>query len=168
MTVIEKIYGKQLADKEDVQALRLQVEEVKINLTQYRRSDISIPLHSFGADVVFHEIISRDLFEDLNKDLLIKVLVPIDKVLEEVEMTRDDIDEVVLVGGSTRIPKVRELVAEYFNMEPNTSVEPELAVATGVSIQAGIIGGMWPLTVSAVELPTAVRKIHIHWLLFRY
>lgn len=162
MKVIEKRYGQPLKDKEDIQGLRLQVEDAKINLTQYRRSDISLPLHSFGDNVVFHEVLTRDLFEDLNKDLLIKVLEPIDRVLEEVEMTRDDIDEVVLVGGSTRIPKVRELVAEYFNKEPNTSVEPELAVGTGVSIQAGIIGGMWPLTVSAVELPTAVRKIHIH------
>lgn len=162
MKVIEKRYGQPLKDKEDIQGLRLQVEDAKINLTQYSRSDISLPLHSFGDNVVFHEVLTRDLFEDLNKDLLIKVLEPIDRVLEEVEMTRDDIDEVVLVGGSTRIPKVRELVAEYFNKEPNTSVEPELAVGTGVSIQAGIIGGMWPLTVSAVELPTAVRKIHIH------
>ena len=161
-TVIEKRYGHPLTDKEDLQALRLQVEEAKINLTENVCSDIALQLHSFGEDVMFHEILTRDLFEDLNKDLLIKVLEPIDKVLETVEMTRDDIDEVVLVGGSTRIPKVRELVTEYFDKEPNTSIEPELAVATGVSIQAGIIGGMWPLTVSAVELPTAVTKIHIH------
>ena len=160
--VIEKRYGQPLTDKEDLQALRLQVEEAKINLTSYIRSDISLQLHSFGESVIFHEILTRDIFEDLNKDLLLKVLEPIDKVLENVEMTNQDVDEIVLVGGSTRIPKVRELVAEYFEKEPNTSIEPELAVATGVSIQAGIIGGMWPLTVSAVELPTAVKKIHIH------
>ena len=160
--VIEKRYGQPLTDKEDYQALRLQVEEAKINLTNYIRSDISLQLHSFGESVIFHEILTRDIFEDLNKDLLLKVLEPIDKVLENVEMTNQDVDEIVLVGGSTRIPKVRELVAEYFEKEPNTSIEPELAVATGVSIQAGIIGGMWPLTVSAVELPTAVKKIHIH------
>ena len=160
--VIEKRYGQPLTDKEDLQALRLQVEEAKINLTNYIRSDISLQLHSFGESVIFHEILTRDIFEDLNKDLLLKVLEPIDKVLENVEMTNQDVDEIVLVGGSTRIPKVRELVAEYFEKEPNTSIEPELAVATGVSIQAGIIGGMWPLTVSAVELPTAVKKIHIH------
>ena len=162
MTVIEKRYGHPLTDKEDLQSLRLQVEEAKINLTNYIRSDIALPLHSFGDNIMFHEVITRDMFEDLNKDLLIKVLEPIDKVLETVEMNNEDIDEIVLVGGSTRIPKVRELVAEYFEKEPNTSIEPELAVATGVSIQAGIIGGMWPLTVSAVELPTAIKKIHIH------
>lgn len=101
------------------------------------------------------------MFEDLNKDLFEKVLEPVHKVLETLEMTKYDIDEIVLVGGSTRIPKVRKIIAEFFEKEPNTSVDPELAVASGVSIQAGIIGGMWPLTVSAVELPTRVQKIHL-------
>lgn len=71
-------------------------------------------------------------------------------------------NEVVLVGGSTRIPKVRQLIRDYFDKEPNVSIDPELAVASGVSIQAGILGGMWPLTVSAIELPVRAKKIQVN------
>ena len=83
-------------------------------------------------------------------------------MLEATQLSREQVDEIVLVGGSTRIPKVRQLIGDYFGKKPNTAVDPELAVASGVSVQAGILGGMWPLTVSAVELPTRVRKIHVH------
>lgn len=158
---IEKMYGQKLTDKEDLQALRLQVEQAKLDLTYKQTVDIVITLHSLG-NKVFKEAIPRTLFEKLNDDLFNKVLEPIDRVLQAVQLTRDEVDEIVLVGGSTRIPKVRELIRDYFRKQPNTAIDPELAVATGVSIQAGIIGGMWPLTVSAVELPTRVRKIQIH------
>ncbi|WAR22374.1 HSP13-like protein [Mya arenaria] len=157
--VITQRYGDHLTDKEDLQSLLLHVEEIKINLTKDKDCEIEVWLHSLGK--TFSEKITRTLFEDLNRDLFRKVLEPIKKVLEAVEMTKDDINEIVLVGGSTRIPKVRQLIAEFFEKEPNTSIDPELAVASGVSIQAGIIGGMWPLTVSAVELPTQVKKIHL-------
>ena len=112
--------------------------------------------------VCLQESISRELFEELNIDLFQKALKPIDRVLEATELTREDVDEVVLVGGSTRIPKVRQLIRDYFGKAPNTAIDPELAVVSGVSVQAGIIGGMWPLTVSAVELPSRVTKIHVH------
>ncbi|XP_071089722.1 heat shock 70 kDa protein 13-like [Haliotis cracherodii] len=158
---IEKMYGQKLTNKEDLQALRLQVEQAKLDLTYKQTVDIVITLHSLG-NKVFKEAIPRTLFEKLNDDLFNKVLEPIDRVLQAVQLTRDEVDEIVLVGGSTRIPKVRELIRDYFRKQPNTAIDPELAVATGVSIQAGIIGGMWPLTVSAVELPTRVRKIQIH------
>ncbi|KAL4231371.1 Heat shock 70 kDa protein 13 [Mactra antiquata] len=164
--LIEKRFGQPLVDHEDLQGLLLHIEDLKINLTQSDKSEIKMELISMKSSSspkkpVYSDVITRKTFEDINNDLFIKVLEPIRKVLESVELTRDDIDEIVLVGGSTRIPKVRELIAEYFSKEPNTSVDPELAVATGVSIQAGIIGGMWPLTVSAVELPTRVKKIHL-------
>ena len=112
--------------------------------------------------VEFRYLITREQFEDLNQDLFQKVLEPIDKVLESTELPKDWVDEVVLVGGSTRIPKIRQLIRDYFSMEPNTAIDPELAVASGVAIQAGILGGMWPLTVSATELPSTVKKIHLH------
>lgn len=153
-----------MTDREDLQSLLLHAEDLKINLTKKKESEIVLTLHSLpesrGAKV-FSEKVTREMFEDLNKDLFEKVLEPVHKVLETLEMTKYDIDEIVLVGGSTRIPKVRKIIAEFFEKEPNTSVDPELAVASGVSIQAGIIGGMWPLTVSAVELPTRVQKIHL-------
>ena len=159
--VVKERFGQPLMDKADVQALRLQVEEAKLNLTHHLETRITLPLHSFGGKL-FQQSISRTLFEELNYDLFKKALLPIDRVLEVAQLTTDQVDEVVLVGGSTRIPKVRQLIRDYFGKQPNTAIEPELAVVSGVSIQAGNIGGMWPLTVSAVELPTRVRKIHVH------
>lgn len=161
--VIEQKYGKPLTDREDLQGLLLHVEDLKVNLTREHKSEIELELQSMAESKhkVFSTQVSRQLFEDLNKDLFDKVLEPIEIVLKEVDLTIQDIDEVVLVGGSTRIPKIRQLIGEFFKKEPITSEDPDLAVATGVSIQAGILGGMWPLTVSAVELPSRVKKIHV-------
>lgn len=160
LKIIESRFQKALTDKEDLQLLRLTVEETKLQLTYQQKAVISLTFHSLG-DKLFQETVTRQLFEDLNADLFNKVLVPIEKVLERTEMTIDEVDEIVLVGGSTRIPRVIELVTKFMNKKPNTSVDPELAVVTGVSVQAGILGGMWPLTVSAVELPNRVDKIHV-------
>ncbi|CAF0735255.1 unnamed protein product [Adineta ricciae] len=76
-------------------------------------------------------------------------------------LTVNNIDEIVLVGGSTRMLKIRELIADYFQKKPNVNIDPDVAVTHGVSIQAGILGGVWPLNVSATEVRTAVEKIHI-------
>ncbi|KAM9635952.1 heat shock 70 kDa protein 13 isoform 2-T2 [Trichechus inunguis] len=117
----------------------------------------------FGADlsekksgenqVLFETEVSRKLFDTLNEDLFQKILVPIQQVLKEGHLEKTDIDEVVLVGGSTRIPRIRQVIQEFFGKDPNTSVDPDLAVVTGVAIQAGIDGGSWPLQVSALEIP---------------
>ncbi|XP_062598351.1 heat shock 70 kDa protein 13-like [Saccostrea cucullata] len=159
--LIEKEFNLVISDKEDLQAIRLAVEEVKINLTHQQSTPLKLYLHSLGKHSHIQETITRDKFEELNKDLFIKVLEPIRTVLEATHLEKDDIDEIVLVGGSTRIPKIRSLIREFFNKDQNTHVDPELAVAMGVSIQAGIIGGMWPLKVSAVELPNRVVKIQV-------
>ena len=68
-----------------------------------------------------------------------------------------------MVGGSTRVPRVRQVIGDFFHrdLSEEPQVDPELAVATGVSVQAGIMGGMWPLQVSAIEIPMKVRKIHV-------
>lgn len=154
-----------LTDPEDLQTLRLAAEDLKIKLSTQTSAPVNLKLHSLksatGKPVTYQDTITRKLFEDLNRDLFKKVLEPIDKVLEYRDLHKDEIDEIVLVGGSTRIPRVRELIEEYFGKAPNTAIDPELAVASGVSIQAGILGGMWPLTVSATELPTQVKKIQI-------
>ena len=120
-----------------------------------------LTLRSFGH-ALFSETIPRSQFEEVNADLFRHVLLPIGAVLDQSGVSSGEVDEVVLVGGSTRIPMVRQLIGEYFGRPPNTDVDPELAVVKGVSIQAGIIGGMWPLTVSAVERPTTAHKVHIH------
>ncbi|XP_027548442.1 heat shock 70 kDa protein 13 [Neopelma chrysocephalum] len=105
------------------------------------------------VEVVFEMEISRKLFEMLNEDLFEKILVPIEQVLKDGHVDKGEVDEIVLVGGSTRIPQIRKVIRDFFGKEPNTSVDPDLAVVTGVAIQAGIVAGSWPLQVSAVEIP---------------
>lgn len=161
LDLISKQFNKQLVNKTDRQTLRFQVEEAKLKLTNHLSTEISMKITSFQGSPTFHTTVTRQHFENLNADLFKKVLDPIDSVLKTVQMDRQEVHDVVLVGGSTRIPRIRELIKEYFNKDPNTSVEPELAVAIGVSIQAGILGGMWPLTVSAVEKPIRIKKVHI-------
>ena len=168
LQVVEKTFGTALSDPEDLQSVRSAVEATKLHLTDQQTVTLNVTLlsiknkASITKPVVFEYAVTRSLFEDLNSDLFQKVLEPIDRILEATELVKDDIDEIVLVGGSTRIPKVRSMIRDYFNKEPNTSIDPELAVVSGVSIQAGILSGAWPLQVSAIEVPTAVKKIHLH------
>lgn len=113
--------------------------------------------------VVFETEISRKLFEMLNEDLFEKILVPIEQVLKEGHLHKAEVDEIVLVGGSTRIPQIRKVIQDFFGKEPNTSVDPDLAVVMGVAIQAGIVGGSWPLQVSAIEIPNKhLRKTNFN------
>ncbi|XP_043850063.1 heat shock 70 kDa protein 13 [Dromiciops gliroides] len=115
------------------------------------------------SPVLFETEISRKLFDTLNEDLFQKILVPIQQVLKEGNLQKTEIDEVVLVGGSTRIPRIRQLIHEFFGKNPNTSVDPDLAVVMGVAIQAGIDGGSWPLQVSAIEIPNRhLRKTNFN------
>lgn len=149
---------------EDIHHLRQAVESAKINLTFQPSVTIRVPLHlqenrssggegSSATSVLFQTEITRQVFEEINEDLFQKILTPVETVLAEGHLEKGDVDEIVLVGGSTRIPRIRRLISEYFGKEPNTSIDPDLAVVTGVAIQAGIMGGSWPLQVSAIEIP---------------
>ncbi|XP_069617004.1 heat shock 70 kDa protein 13 [Ranitomeya imitator] len=186
-------YGSLPPLKEEIHRLRQSVEAVKLNLTLYDSSWVRMPLtlptrqpskadeqsekmeeaarreedrqhdHSNMEQVHFEAEISRKLFEHLNEDLFQKVLVPIERVLKEGHLQKDEVDEIVLVGGSTRIPRIRQVIRDFFDKEPNTSVDPDLAVVTGVAIQAGIVGGSWPLQVSAIEIPNRhLRKTNFN------
>ncbi|XP_063299171.1 heat shock 70 kDa protein 13 [Pelobates fuscus] len=118
---------------------------------------------SLDRNVNFKIEISRKLFETLNEDLFKKILVPVERVLREGHVEKEEVDEIVLVGGSTRIPRIRQVIRDFFGKEPNTSVDPDLAVVTGVAIQAGIMGGSWPLQVSAIEIPNRhLRKTNFN------
>lgn len=152
--------------KEDIHRLRQAVEAAKLNLTLYPSATVSVQLrlHTHSSQdssdappppppVLFQASISRQLFEELNEDLFQKILAPVETVLAEGHLQKEEVDEIVLVGGSTRIPRIRKLITQFFGKEPNTSVDPDLAVVTGVAIQAGIMGGSWPLQVSAIEIP---------------
>jgi len=161
LTLIED--DNQKSDPNFLQHLRIEVEKCKIDLSTYDQCVINSKW-----------IITRDLFEEINQDLFKKILEPLDRIFtyinSDINEDEDDIsnhlkpntiDEIVLVGGSTRMLKIRQLIEEYFQKKPNIEVDPDVAVTHGVSIQAGILGGVWPLTVSATEVRTAVEKIHI-------
>ncbi|KAM4590403.1 heat shock 70 kDa protein 13 [Fundulus diaphanus] len=162
---VQQQFGVAPALKEDIHRLRQAVEAAKLNLTLHPSALIAVPLHlrpHEGSEtpggpapppVGFQATVTRELFEELNEDLFQKILVPVETVLAEGHLRKEDVDEIVLVGGSTRIPRIRTLISDFFGKEPNTSVDPDLAVVTGVAIQAGIMGGSWPLQVSAIEIP---------------
>lgn len=162
MERVRQEFGSAPYLKEDIHFLRQAVEAVKLNLTLHPSASISVTLHLHNPNhsdspspppVLFQEVVTRKMFEELNEDLFQKILAPVKTVLAEGHLEKEDVDEVVLVGGSTRIPRIRKLISDYFGKEPNTSVDPDLAVVTGVAIQAGIMGGSWPLQVSAIEIP---------------
>ncbi|XP_028414333.1 heat shock 70 kDa protein 13-like [Dendronephthya gigantea] len=166
LQTIQNTFGKKLDNLEEIQRLHQMVESVKLNLTTDFHVTVNLPLPSLNRAkilAVFKLNITRSTFEKLNEDLFQKVIDPVKKVLEVTDLKQSDIDEIVLVGGSTRIPRVRHIIKEYFNgKEPNISIDPELAVATGVAIQAGILGGAWPLQVSAIEIHNEdLRKINV-------
>ncbi|VDO31552.1 unnamed protein product [Brugia timori] len=158
MQYIEEKYGKALDDQEDIQQLRLAIEAAKIQLTTLPATNIDLNLRSIGK-MIYR--LTRDNFEFLNEDLFESITEPIEAALNDAEIKASDIDEIVLVGGSTRIPRVRSVVGRYFGKAANHGVDPELAVVTGAAVQAGVIGGGWPLQVSAIELPVKRRKHHI-------
>ncbi|XP_074156535.1 heat shock 70 kDa protein 13 isoform X2 [Sminthopsis crassicaudata] len=159
---------KDLKDSEQNEEHESKPSEDKLSPESSHNKNIMFRVNSSERDgklsqVLFETEISRKLFDTLNEDLFQKILVPIQQVLKEGNLQKTEIDEVVLVGGSTRIPRIRQLIQEFFGKSPNTSVDPDLAVVMGVAIQAGIDGGSWPLQVSAIEIPNRhLRKTNFN------
>jgi heat shock protein 5 len=137
----KKKTGKDAAsDKKSVQKLRREVERAKKVLSSQAQARIEIESFHDGED--FSESLSRAKFEELNIDLFQKTLTPVDKVLADAGLKKHEIHEVVLVGGSTRIPKVQQLLKDYFNgKEPNRGINPDEAVAYGAAVQGGVLQG---------------------------
>lgn len=146
----------------DHQILRETCEEIKLRLSKEEMITVDVTLLQKERPVNVVIPVTRQLFEDINKHLFDKVLEPIIATLEYGELDKSQISDIVLVGGSTRIPRIRHIISEYFNgKELNTSIDPELAVCTGVALQAGIESHSWPLQVAALEVQTDVRKISL-------
>merc|ERR1712055_605035 len=137
----KKKKGKDLRkDNRAVQKLRREVEKAKRALSAAHQVRIEIESFFDGED--FSETLTRAKFEELNNDLFRGTLKPVQKVMEDGEMKKNEIDEIVLVGGSTRIPKVQQLVKEFFNgKEPSRGINPDEAVAYGAAVQAGVLSG---------------------------
>jgi heat shock protein 5 len=90
----------------------------------------------------FKETLTRARFEELCNDLFKKTIKPVEQVLEQSGISKKEVDEVVLVGGSTRIPKIQQMIKDFFDgKEPNRGINPDEAIAYGAAVQAGILGG---------------------------
>jgi heat shock protein 5 len=127
-------------DKRAVQKLRREVERVKRVLSSSHQARLEIESFFDGHDL--SETLTRARFEELNQDLFKKTLDPVTKVLKDAGMKKSEVDEIVMVGGSTRIPKVQQMIKDFFNgKEPNRGVNPDEAIAYGAAVQGGILGG---------------------------
>ncbi|VBB27759.1 unnamed protein product [Acanthocheilonema viteae] len=139
--VFKKKTGKDLRkDIYAVQKLRREVEKAKRTLSSEHQARLEI--ESLYDNEDFSETLTRAKFEELNMDLFRLTLKPVQKVLEDSDLKKSDISEIVLVGGSTRIPKVQQLLKEFFNgKELSLGINPDEAVAYGAAVQAGVISG---------------------------
>ena len=135
MKVIKRKHKKDISgDKRAVQKLKREVERAKRALSSTHEYTVEIENLYEGFD--FEETLSRAKFEELNSDLFKKTLGPVEKALADAQKKASEIDDIVLVGGSTRIPKIQAMLKDYFNgKEPNRFINPDEAVAHGAAIQ---------------------------------
>jgi len=126
-----------------LQRLQEACEKAKKELSTLQQTDINLPFIAFDASGAkhLHMTITRSKFEQLVHHLIERCRGPVEQALRDARLTPKDIDEVVLVGGSTRIPKVQELVREMFGKEPHKGVNPDEVVAVGVAIQGAVLAG---------------------------
>ncbi len=130
-------------DKQALQRLTEAAEKAKIELSNVTQSDINLPFITATQDGPKHlELtLTRAKFEELSADLIDRCRIPVEKALADAKIPKDRIDEVVLVGGSIRIPAVKALVKKLLGKEPNESVNPDEVVALGAAIQGGVLSG---------------------------
>ncbi|CAO2190530.1 unnamed protein product [Urochloa humidicola] len=139
--LVKRRHGRDITgDARALGKLRRECERAKRALSNQHQVRVEVEALFDGVD--FSEQLTRARFEELNNDLFRKTMVPVKKALADAGLKKSDIDEIVLVGGSTRIPKVQQLLRDYFNgKEPNRGVNPDEAVAYGAAVQASILSG---------------------------
>ena len=130
-------------DKMALQRLKEASEKAKIELSSMHETEINLPYITADATGPkhLHVKLSRAKFESLNNEIFERLLVPCKKALDDAKISKSQIDEVILVGGSIRIPKVQQLVKDFFGKEPNKSVNPDEVVAVGAAIQGAVLSG---------------------------
>ncbi|EHC14028.1 molecular chaperone DnaK [Fischerella thermalis] len=130
-------------DRQALQRLTEAAEKAKIELSSVTQAEINLPFITATQDGPKHldMTLTRAKFEELCSDLIDRCRIPVENALRDAKLTKNDIDEVVLVGGSTRIPAVQDLVKRMLGKEPNQSVNPDEVVAVGAAIQAGVLAG---------------------------
>ena len=122
---------------------RLRTASEKAKRTLSSTAQTSVEIDSLYEGVDFYTSITRARFEELNADLFRKCMEPVEKVIKDAKMDKTSVDEIVLVGGSTRIPKIQQMLSDFFNgKELNKSINPDEAVAYGAAVQAAILSGV--------------------------
>ena len=131
------------SDKQAMQRVKEAAEKAKCELSSVFETNINLPFITADANGPKHLDLNltRAKFEELSYDLLERCKKPVEQAIQDAGISKSDIDEVVLVGGSSRIPAVQKLVKDYTGKEPNQSVNPDEVVAVGAAIQAGVLAG---------------------------
>jgi len=131
------------ADKMALQRLKEAAEKAKVELSSAMETEINLPFITADQSGPKHLVLklTRAKFEALVEPLLKRLMPPVEQAIKDAGLEKGQIDEVVLVGGSTRIPKVQEMVKEFFGKEPNKTVNPDEVVALGAAVQAAVLGG---------------------------
>ncbi|MGM0591220.1 MAG: molecular chaperone DnaK [Halobacteriota archaeon] len=130
-------------DRQALQRLKDAAEEAKIELSSRKETDVNLPFITATDSGPIHleESLTRAKFESLTADLIERTVGPTEQALSDAGYSKDDIDEVILVGGSTRMPQVQDQVQEILGTDPKKNVNPDEAVALGAAIQGGVLGG---------------------------
>ncbi|KOR37929.1 MULTISPECIES: molecular chaperone DnaK [Planktothricoides] len=130
-------------DKQALQRLTEAAEKAKIELSSVTQAEINLPFITATQDGPKHldVTLTRAKFDELTADLIDRCRIPVENAMRDAKLKNADVDEVVLVGGSTRIPAVKELVKRLMGKEPNQTVNPDEVVAVGAAIQAGVLAG---------------------------
>jgi molecular chaperone DnaK len=130
-------------DKMALQRLKEAAEKAKVELSSAMETEINLPFITADQSGPKHLVmkLTRAKFEQLAEPLLSRLMPPVEQAIKDAGLTAKDIDEIVLVGGSTRIPKVQEMVKSFFGKDSNKSVNPDEVVALGAAVQAGVLGG---------------------------
>jgi chaperone protein DnaK len=159
-----------LKDKQALQRLTETAEKAKMELSSLTQANISLPFITATADGPKHieTTLTRAKFEQLCSNLLDRIRAPVENSLRDAKLSFKDLDEVILVGGSTRIPAVQELVKKLTGKEPNVTVNPDEVVALGAAVQAGVLSGdvsdivlldVTPLSIGLETLGGVMTKI---------
>ena len=140
VTEFKRKYKKDLTtNARALRRLRTSCERAKRTLSSAAQTSIEIDSLFEGID--FYTSITRARFEELCQDLFRSTMEPVERVLRDAKTDKSSVNEIVLVGGSTRIPKIQRLVSDFFNKDPNKSINPDEAVAYGAAVQAAILSG---------------------------
>jgi len=130
-------------DRQALQRLKEAAEKAKIELSELQQTEINLPFITADANGPKHlqMTLTRTKFEQLCEDLVARLRTPVEQALKDASLKKGDIDEILLVGGSTRMPMVQELIRTLIGKEPNRGVNPDEVVAIGAALQAGVLAG---------------------------